>query len=67
MDVINKHAPLKRKYIRANHVEYMDKELSQAIRSEENRLTYKKRRNFCVILLKKKKADKILIIGQKLR
>ena len=67
MDVINKHAPLKRKYIRANHVEYMDQELSLAIRSEENRLAYKKRRNFCVTLLKKKKADKILIIGQKLR
>ena len=31
MDTINKHATLKRKYIRANHAEYMDKELSQAI------------------------------------
>ena len=71
MDAINKHAPLKRKYIRANHAEYMDKELSQAImkrsklrndylkqRSEENRLAYKKQRNFCVtFLLRKKKAD----------
>ena len=48
----------------------MDKELSQAImkrsklwndylkhRSEENRLTYKKQRNFCVTLLRKIKAD----------
>ena len=48
----------------------MDKELSQAImkrsklqnvylnhRSEENRLAYKKQRNFCVTLLRKKKAD----------
>ena len=55
MDAINKHAPLKRKYIRANHTEYMDKELSQAImkrsklrnhylkyRSKENRLAKKK-------------------------
>ena len=31
MAVVNKHAPLKRKYIRANQAEYMDKELSQAI------------------------------------
>ena len=31
MDAINKHGPLKRKYLRANHVGYMDKELSQAI------------------------------------
>ena len=30
MDVINEHAPLKRKYIKANHAEYMDKEFSQA-------------------------------------
>ena len=56
IDAINKHAPLKRKYIRANHAEYMDKELiSQVImkrsklrndylkhRSEENRLAYQK-------------------------
>ena len=48
----------------------MDKEFSQAImkgsklrndylkhRSEENRLAYKKQRNFCVTLLRKKKAD----------
>ena len=27
MNVINKHAPLKRNYIRANQTEYMDKEL----------------------------------------
>ena len=70
MDAINKHAPLKRKYIRANHAEYMDKELSQATvkrsklrndylkhRSDENRLVYKKQRNFCVTLLRKRKAD----------
>ena len=69
MDVINKHAPLKRKYIRENHAKSMHKELSQAImkrsklcndylkhRSEENRLTYKKQRNFCVTVLRKKKA-----------
>ena len=69
MDAINKHAPLKRKYIRANHAEYMDKELNQAImkrsklrngylkhRSEENRLAYKKQHNFCVTLIRKKKA-----------
>ena len=67
MDVINKHAPLTRKYMRANHAEYMDKELSKALmkrlkllneylkhRSEENRSAYKKQRNFCVTLLRKK-------------
>ena len=61
MDVINRHVPLKRKYIRANHADYIDKELSQTIkklsklrndylkyRSEKNRSTYKKQRNICV-------------------
>ena len=28
MDVVNKHAPMKRKYIMTNHAEYMDKELT---------------------------------------
>ena len=53
MDVINKHAPLKMKYIRADDAEYLDNELNQAImkrsklrndylkhRLEENRLAY---------------------------
>ena len=68
MDVINTHVPLKRKNITANHAQYMDKELREAImkcsklrndylkhRSEENRLAYKKPRHFCVTLLRKKK------------
>ena len=75
MDVVNKHAPLERKYIRANHAEYMDKELSQAImkclklwnvylnhRSEENRLAYKKQRSFCVTLLRRKKQIILIIL-----
>ena len=70
IDAINKRAPLKRKYINANHAEYMDKELIQALmkrsklrndylkhRSEEYRLAYQKQRNFCVTFLRKKKAD----------
>ena len=70
MDVLNKHAPLKRKHIRTNHGDYKDKELNKAImkrskfrndhskhRSEENRLAHKKQRNFCVALLRKKSAD----------
>ena len=63
MDAINKHAPLKRKYIRANHAEYMDKELSQAImkrsklrndylkhRSEENSWRIKSNVIFVLLL-----------------
>ena len=60
----------KKEVYKDKSAEYMDKELSQAImkrlklwndylkhRSEENRLAYKKQRNFCVTLLRKKKAD----------
>ena len=67
MDVLNKYAPLKRRYIKANYAEYMDKELSQVKmkrsrlrnvylkhRSEENRSAYKKQHTFCVLLRKKK-------------
>ena len=31
MNVVNKHVTLQKKYIRANHAEYMDKDFSQAI------------------------------------
>ena len=70
MDVRSKHTPLKRNNIRANHADDKDKELSQTImkpsklrndyleyRSEDNRLAYKRQHNFCVILLRKKKAE----------
>ena len=58
IDSLNKHAPLKRKYLRANHSNFITKELSKAImqrsklrnlylkvRSDENRIRCKKQRN----------------------
>ena len=60
MDAINKHEPLKRKYIRTNQTIMKCSKLRNDYlkhRSEENRLAYKKQRNFCVALLRKKKAD----------
>ena len=61
MDVINKHATLKRKCIRANHSEYMDKELNQAImkcsKLRNNYLKHRsEERNFCATLLRNKNA-----------
>ena len=63
IDSLNKYAPLKRKYLRANHSNFITKELSKAImqrsklrnlylkvRSDENRIRYKKERNICVSL-----------------
>ena len=68
IDSLNKHAPLKRKYLRANHSNFITKELSKAIkqrsklrnlylkvRSDENRIRYKKQRNICASLLRKAK------------
>ena len=64
--VFEKHAPLKNKYLRANHSNIVTKELSKAImlrsklskrflkdRTDEPRCKYKKQRNVCVYLFKK--------------
>ena len=68
IDSLNKHAPLKRKYLRANHSNFIMKELSKAImqrsklrnlylelRSDESRSRYKKQRNVCMSVLRKAK------------
>ena len=59
--LLGKHAPVKKRYIRANQKNFIDKELDQAIivrsklrntflklKTEENRLAYAKHRNYCV-------------------
>ena len=61
IDSRNKHAPLKRNYLRANYSNFKTKELSKAIiersklrniylkvRSDENRIRYKKEKNICL-------------------
>ena len=73
IDSLNKHAPLKRKYLRANHSNFITKELSKAImqrsklrnlylkiRSDENRIRYKKQRNICVTTLSNDIPTKII-------
>ena len=68
LEVLNTHAPIKKKTLRANHVPYMTKTLRKAImkRSEletkyvksktnENLKSYKKQRNFCTKLYKKER------------
>ena len=60
LQVLNEHAPLKEKFIRANHVPYMTKNLRQAIMKRfqfenkyisnstvENMNKHKKNKNFC--------------------
>ena len=66
MDLLNKFAPLKCKYLRANHSKFMTKELSKAImlrtrfrhqflkmKTPEAKEKYNKQRNICVSLTRK--------------
>ena len=68
MATLNKHAPTKNKYIRANNSPFMNKSLSKAImirsklrnryiklKTTEMHDAYKKQRNYCVSLLRKTK------------
>ena len=66
--VLDKHAPLKKRYVRANQQHFMDKELNQAImvrsklrnkylksKSEIYKQRYNKQRNYYIKLLRLKK------------
>ena len=70
MELLNKVAPLKTKYLRANYSKFMTKELGKAImlrtnlrnqflkiRISEAKLKYNKQRNLCVSLLRKGKRN----------
>ena len=66
--ILDKHAPVKKRYIRGNHAAFMNKDLQKAImtrsrllnkfrkdKSELNKKAYNKQRNYCVKLLRKAK------------
>ena len=68
INILNRHAPRKRKHARGNQMSFKTKDLLKAImkrsklgnnflknRTEENRTLYTKQRNYCVSLLKKSK------------
>ena len=70
MNILNKHAPMKEKLIRANNSPFMNKTMSKAIMTrsrlknkflknptEENKVNYNKQRNYCVNLLCKIKKN----------
>ena len=70
INVLNKHAPLKKKFLRANHAPYMTKTLRKAImsrsqlqtkyfknKSQIDYLAFKKQRNFCSKLYKKERKN----------
>ena len=69
LNVLNKFAPLKKKYLRANHSRFIKKELNKAImqrsrlrneylkdKTRAARIAYKKQRNVCVSILHKPKT-----------
>ena len=68
MKHLNKHAPMKNKYVRANNAPFMNKTLCKAFMNRSrlrnkfirnpcsfNKKNYNKQRNFCVNLLRKEK------------
>ena len=68
LNVLDKHAPMKRKLLRANHSSYISKSLRKAImrtshlekvyyknKSEKSFKAYKKQKNFCSRLYKKER------------
>ena len=68
IELLNKHVPLKEKFIRANNSPFMNKTLSKAFMTRSrlrnkflknpisaNELTYKRFRNFCTRLVRKEK------------
>ena len=70
MSLVNKHAPIKYKYMRANQGLFVNKELRKAImtrsrlknrsnrvKTDEAKSAYKRQRNYCTNLLRKNKID----------
>ena len=70
MEQLNKDAPMKEKYVRANNASFMNKALCKAIMNRSraknkflklpndiNKANYKKQRNYCVNLLRKEKKN----------
>ena len=70
MEVLNRHAPIKTKYLRGNNQPFMTKELRKEHmkrsrlkniylnnRNEANVMAYKRQRHKCVFLLKKTKKS----------
>ena len=70
VSLLNVYAPLKKKYLRANHASFVTKELRKAImlrtrfrniylkqRTETTKVAYNRQRNKCVSILKKSKKS----------
>ena len=70
LTVLDKHAPIRKKYLRANHPNFVTKHLKKAImkrsklrndylkdRNDASQSAYRKQRNLCVTLLRKSRKQ----------
>ena len=77
-EVLNQHAPRKKKYVRGNNKRFMNKALSKAIiqrtklrnkfmknPSAANKFSYNRQRNWCVSLLRKEKKKYFANLNEK--
>ena len=77
-EVLNRHAPQKKKYVQGNNKPFLNKTLSQAIMqriklrdkflkhpTEHNKISYTKQRNWCVSLLRKEKKEYFANLNEK--
>ena len=68
LNPLNKFAPVRKKYLRANHCKFVSKELSKSLmhrtklrnefireKTTQARLAYNKQRNICVTTIRKSK------------
>ena len=68
LKTLNKHAPMKKTFVRANNTNFITKKFSKAIMNrsrfrnkflkntnDENKAKYNKQRNYCVNLLRREK------------
>ena len=75
INILDRHAPIKTKYVRANDGSFMNKTLKKAIMkranlrkkylkstTEKSKNAYRKQRNFCVKLFKKEKRNITIIL-----
>ena len=78
IEVLNQHAPRKKKYVRGNNKPFMTKALSKAIMqraklrnkflkdpSAANKFSYNKTRNWCISLLRKEKKKYFANLNEK--
>ena len=78
INILNRHAPRKRKLARGNQMPFITKDLSKAImkrsrlrnnflknKTEQNKTLYTKQRNYCVSLLKKSKKKYFANLNEK--